>query len=80
MEKRNQGKFYVNNAKTERYKNSTIPFMQRLLNKYEANVKCSLKSLSSVSVPTNNATMNAWLSRREILIYNNNNNNVPVYL
>ena len=80
MVKRNQGKFYVNNAKTERYKNSTIPFMQRLLNKYEANVKCSLKSLSSVSVPTNNATMNAWLSRREILIYNNNNNNVPVYL
>ena len=36
MVKRNQGKFYVNNAKTERYKNSTIPFMQRLLNKYEA--------------------------------------------
>ena len=27
--------FHVNNANTERYKNSAIPFMQRLLNEHE---------------------------------------------
>ena len=51
MEKRNQGKYFVNKAKTERYKKSSIPSMQRLLNKYEASFKNALKCL--VSVPTN---------------------------
>ena len=46
MEKRNQDKFVVNKAKTERYKRSTIPSMQRLLNKFERNVQSAFKSLS----------------------------------
>ena len=51
MKRRSQGKYFVNKAKTERYKQSSIPFMQRLLNKYDANVKNALKHI--VSVPTN---------------------------
>ena len=39
IKRRYQGKYFVNKAKTERYKQSSIPFMQRLLNKYDANVK-----------------------------------------
>ena len=35
MELRKTEMFNVNIANTERYKNSAIPFMQRLLNKYE---------------------------------------------
>ena len=46
MEKRNQDKFVVNEARTERYKRSTIPSMQRLLNKFERNVQSAFKSLS----------------------------------
>ena len=34
MEKRNNEKFKVNHARTERYKNSTIPYLQRLLNSH----------------------------------------------
>ena len=51
MKRRSQGKYFVNKAKTERYKQSSIPFMQRLLNKYDANVKNALKHI--VSVPMN---------------------------
>ena len=32
MEKRNVMKYKVNQAKTERYKESSIPYLQRLLN------------------------------------------------
>ena len=32
MDKRSYEKYKVNNAKTERYKQSSIPYMQRLLN------------------------------------------------
>ena len=35
MEKRNLEKYIVNNAKTERYRKSSIPSMQRLLNQSE---------------------------------------------
>ena len=35
MEKRKTEKFFVNSARTERYLNSSIPSMQRLLNRYE---------------------------------------------
>ena len=35
MELRNTEIYNVNNANTERYKNSAVPFMQRLLNEYE---------------------------------------------
>ena len=48
MERRNKRKFIENNASTERYKKSSIPSMQKLLNKYEKDVKGILKSLESV--------------------------------
>ena len=35
MELRNTEIFNVNNANTERYKNSAVPYMQRLLNDHE---------------------------------------------
>jgi hypothetical protein len=35
MKLRNTEAFNVNKANTERYKNSAIPFMQRLLNEHE---------------------------------------------
>ena len=35
MEIRNEEKFLVQHANTERLKNSAIPYMQRLLNKYD---------------------------------------------
>ena len=49
MERRNKRKFIENNANTERYKKSSIPSMQKLLNKYEKDVKGILKSLEPVS-------------------------------
>ena len=39
MEKRNTDKFLVNSARTERYFKSTIPSMQRLLNRDEKKLK-----------------------------------------
>ena len=39
MEKRNTDKFLVNSARTERYFKSSIPKMQRLLNRYERKLK-----------------------------------------
>ena len=44
MQKRNQDRFIVNSSKTERYKRSSIPSMQRLLNKYDREFKMVLKS------------------------------------
>ena len=32
--------FFVNNAKTERYRKSSIPYMQRLLNKEDRAFQC----------------------------------------
>ena len=46
MEKRNQDQYVVNKAKTEKYKRLTIPSMQRLLNKFERNLKSAFTSLS----------------------------------
>ena len=43
MKKRNQNRFIVNNAKTERYMRSSIPAIQRLLNKHENDFKKALK-------------------------------------
>ena len=37
MELRNTEVYKVNRANTERYKSSSVPYMQRLLNKYEGN-------------------------------------------
>ena len=44
MQKRNQDRFIVNSSKTERYKRSSNPSMQRLLNKYDREFKMVLKS------------------------------------
>ena len=44
IQKRNQDRFIVNSSKTERYKRSSIPSMQRLLNKYDREFKMVLKS------------------------------------
>ena len=38
-------KYKENIAKTERYKRSSIPKMQRLLNNYERSLNCIVKSL-----------------------------------
>ena len=43
MKKRNQNRFIVNNAKTERYMRSSIPAIQRLLNKHENDFKKAKK-------------------------------------
>ena len=47
MAKRNPDKYAVNNAKTERYRRSAVPFLQRLLNedysKQRKNLKCLLQ-------------------------------------
>ena len=53
MKKRNQNRFIVNNAKTERYMymRSSIPAMQRLLNKHENDFRKALKNLVHVNVP-----------------------------
>ena len=51
MKKRNQNRFIVDNAKTERYMRSSIPAMQRLLNKHENDFKKALKNLVHVNVP-----------------------------
>ena len=50
MQKRNQDRFIVNSAKTERYKRSSIPSMQRLLNKYDREFKMGLKSSVSKEI------------------------------
>ena len=38
MEMRNEERFLVQHANTERLKNSPIPYMQRLLNKYDSGI------------------------------------------
>ena len=49
MEKRNKNKFVVNSTKTDRYMymKSSIPSMQRLLNKHENIFEKALKKFSS---------------------------------
>ena len=53
MEKRNKNKFVVNSTKTDRYMymKSSIPSMQRLLNKHENIFQKALKNLVPVNVP-----------------------------
>ena len=53
MEKRNKNKFVVNSTKTDRYMymKSSIPSMQRLLNKHENIFEKALKNLVPVIVP-----------------------------
>ena len=47
MKKRNPEKYAVNSAKTERYRRSAVPFLQRLLNEdydiQKKNIKCLLQ-------------------------------------
>ena len=47
MRKRNPEKYAVNSAKTERYRRSAVPFLQRLLNEdydlQKKNIKCLLQ-------------------------------------
>ena len=50
---RNKEKYVVNIARTERYKKSAIPFMQRLLNKDVCEKKKIIKKISEI-VPVNN--------------------------
>ena len=40
MNQRKRRKFFVNNAKTERYRKSSVPYMQRLLNKEDRAFQC----------------------------------------
>ena len=47
MEKRNIEKYIVNNAKTERYRKSAIPSMQRLLNQSEREKSEILKRIKN---------------------------------
>ena len=48
MNVRNPDKFIVKNANTERYKRSTIPFLQRQLNVDDYKRKVELKKLQSI--------------------------------
>ena len=49
MKKRNQQKFIVNSACTERYKKSSVPAMQRVLNDLDKNFKSVSESLYPVT-------------------------------
>ena len=55
MTKRNPDKYAVNSAKTERYRKSAVPFLQRLLNEDYAKQKKDLKCLLQVNndIPLN---------------------------
>ena len=50
MEVRDEEKYFVQHAKTERLKNSTIPYMKRLLNMNEEN-DVKQKSKSRIRMP-----------------------------
>ena len=49
MKVRNREKYCVNQAKTERFRNSTIPFLQRKLNESAKKEAKQLKSLLQVN-------------------------------
>ena len=49
MTKRNPDKYVINSAKTERYKRSAVPFLQRLLNEDYAKQRKDLKCLLQVN-------------------------------
>ena len=49
MKIRNQQKFIINSANTERYKRSSVPAMQKLLNDYDKSFKSICKSLYPVT-------------------------------
>ena len=49
MDKRNPERFVVNNAKTERFKRSAIPFLQTLLNEDYTKQKKDLSNLLQVN-------------------------------
>ena len=55
MNKRNHDKYDVNSAKTERYRRSAVPFLQRLLNEDYAKQRKDLKCLLQVNndIPIN---------------------------
>ena len=46
---RNREEYYVNHSKTERFKNSSIPFLQRKLNESSKNERKQLKALLQVN-------------------------------
>ena len=48
MEKRKAEKYVINHINTERYKNSAIPSMIKMLNKEEIKMKEVLKNISNV--------------------------------
>ena len=50
MNVRNPDKYIVKSANTERYKRSTVPFLQRQLNSENNKRKTELKWLQSVGV------------------------------
>ena len=49
LKTRYREKYFVNQAKTERFKNSSIPFLQRKLNESAKNETKQLKSLLQVN-------------------------------
>ena len=61
MSVRNPLKYQINKANTERYKNSAIPYLQRLLNREHLKRKADFKELeTSVSkkIRINNSLVN----------------------
>ena len=46
---RSRERYYVNHAKTERFRNSSIPFLQRKLNESAENERKQLKALLQVN-------------------------------
>ena len=53
MSVRNREKYFVNQAKTERFRNSSIPFLQRKLNESAKNETKQLKALLQVNCVSN---------------------------
>ena len=51
MNVRNQIKYHINKANTERYRRSTIPYLQRKLNRDILKRKCEFKYLEAFNEP-----------------------------
>ena len=54
MNVRNPIKYHINKANTERYRKSTIPYLQRQLNKDILKRKCEFKDLKACNEPKRN--------------------------
>ena len=59
MVARNSEKYHINRSNTVRYKDSAVPFLQRLLNKDNLETKLCIKRLFDGKISTNKAPVGA---------------------